>query len=346
MKQICYLHSEANATTFQTLFEELDIMPLEYAIATIPSLTAFAQREKTLSTQDYICIDLTSTQYSNSHVLSAVQYIRRYSQAELIFLAEKGEETTQLYGSLAEQFHVKHLIKNGGQAEVIEKMRACLQGDNSPLGFVEDIVAKAVGDMKKAVKLLEIPEGLVISVGCAGSQARCGTTTQVIMAVHALNAMGFRVAVMDRNKQFVDKLWRFCPAEERETQDGVSKMYGVYFVESETPEFNAYVHDCGIVSETDPKDFVTHDLNILVCCTKPWELPFTLPAIRLAHQWKPQNMMIVTSFSTKEESEEVQAIVGQVFRANYRPDIWSKEIDATYKQTLLPILRRICGDGE
>ncbi|MEG2455928.1 MAG: hypothetical protein RSC08_06710, partial [Oscillospiraceae bacterium] len=124
MKQLCYLASPGQEGRFDRLFEELDILVSTYPTAQLKSLTAFVTREKLLNQQDFLLLDLTGAEYSPEHILSAVQLLRRFSVARLIFIAPEGEATDLLFGRLA-AFRVTDLITVRRNTDVLAELRVC-----------------------------------------------------------------------------------------------------------------------------------------------------------------------------------------------------------------------------
>lgn len=347
MKQICYLSGEGEKSRFDALFGELDAVSSHYDVSKVASLVAFVQREKTLPEQDFLLLDLSKAAWSTSHVLSAVQYLRRFCRAELIVLAEPGEETTQLFGGLGATFHVRCLVelKEDEQA-VLQKVRACLLGEMSPLSFVEDMVKRAAAETTQVARPVSIPPGLVIQVGVAGSGPRCGVTTQLFALYQLLRVAGFRPAILDREGTYLRTLWDFYASAPgtQEYEDHVT-ISGVSFCVEAWEGADAYLVDYGILAPETVGDFAANDLSVLVCGTKPWELPATIPGLKLAQQATPRSLTVLATSTTAQTAQELEPVLGPLVAAPYRPDPWEGEVGGTYRDTFLPLLRRICGDS-
>lgn len=91
MKTAYYLAHQAALERFDVLFTELDILATTVAIEKVPSLAAFIMKEKPLVQQNYIILDVSGQDWTNAHILSAVQQLRRFSSAQLIFLGQPSD---------------------------------------------------------------------------------------------------------------------------------------------------------------------------------------------------------------------------------------------------------------
>lgn len=343
MKQIYYLSNSENEHRFDAVFEDIDAMAIFYDIEKIPSLVAFVQRDKAISSQNAIIIDLQGADYSVAHILSAVQFLRKLTSADPIFIADKSDTTTQLFGNLSANFRVKNLIEESD--ETAEKLQAALEGRNSPLAFTENILAAAVRDTKSVVQSLEIPEGQVIDVGVAGTMERCGTTTQVLAIARLLNQMGFRSAVYDVDGS-LSTLLAFCYGDELEEDEyGDVHLFGIAICQKWNEHYTAYVRDCGALTEDIASGWAGCDISVLVTPTKPWELTRAVTTLGLAQKSLPDRMLVMASFTEEQQAKELAPIFGDMMLSPWRPDVWSEDVPTSYRETFLPLLRSVCGDG-
>ncbi len=340
MKQIYYLSNEENEHRFDAVFESVDAMAIFYDIEKIPSLVAFVQRDKAISNQNALIIDLQGADYSVAHTLSAVQFIRKLTSAELIFIGEKSDATTQLFGNLSANFRVKNLIEESD--ETAKKLQAALEGRNSPLAFTENILAAAVQDAKNVVQSLQIPDGLVIDVGVAGTMERCGTTTQVLAIVRLLAQMGFRSAVYDVDGS-LSELLAFCYGDElEEDEHGDFHLFGIAICRKWNEHYTAYVRDCGPLTEDVASGWAGCDISVLVTPTKPWELTRAVTTLGLAQKSLPDRILTMASFTEEQQAKEVAPIFGDMMLLPWRPDVWDSNIPAQYRTAFLPYLRSVC----
>lgn len=250
MKQLCFLSPPGGEHRFDGLFEELDIIPVWYATDQISSLTAFVTREKTIDQQDYIVFDLTGTDWSQEHILSAVQQLRRFAVAQLIFIAPAGDDTAILFGKLA-GFRVTDLIAADERTDLPEALRACLvQEDRDKvhrrLEAMQNAMATAAG---QTVAPLNIPEGMRLHIAVGGTMPRIGVTTQTFGLYHYLKGLGFAPCVLDDSRKLTDMLTSLYE-DKTEECGGYLKINGVPFCTERSDRFNVYVQDVGVVSES------------------------------------------------------------------------------------------------
>lgn len=341
MKQICYLHTEMHTKKLDDLFSSVDALATKYEIEDIPSLVAFIQREKTLHTQDYLILDLTNMTYSVAHVLSAVQYLRRFARAELIVFASNGADEKELFASLASTFHVRHLITLTPETQLELEVKKCILGENSPLKFVQNIVEQAVGVTQATVETVNIPEGVIVSIGVAGAINRCGTSTQSFALYHLLKKMGFRVAILDRDGTLAEVM-SACFEHSFNEELEYSTIMGFHFCHEESPYFNAYIEDFEVLTERNAPDFAQQDISILVFPTKAWELLSVMPKIQLAQKSIPQELLLFASFTPQEDADELTESVGKIWCTPYYPNIFEPEIDKIYSDCMAPLIRQVC----
>ncbi|MEM5780376.1 MAG: hypothetical protein AAGU02_04420, partial [Lawsonibacter sp.] len=197
MKQLYDLTKPSQFTRFDALFNELDIVHYPQDIGKVKSLVDFINREKPIHQVDYILIDLAECDFSQEHILSAVQLLRRFSVADLIFLSPAGEETDLLFEKLA-RFRLSNLIAVNSDTDLQAELRSCLNEEGG--GFHRRFSAQQKGMVLEAARKaspLKIIPGMTVSVAVAGTQSRVGVTTQCFALYHYLKALGFQPAILD-----------------------------------------------------------------------------------------------------------------------------------------------------
>lgn len=344
MKSAYFIAQPKNMGRFNDLFESESVFPTEYNADNIPSLTAFVQRDKSIATQDYVCIDVGPVRmWSISHILSAVQLLRRFSSAQLIFIGEPCEDLTELYGALASVHHVDCLITERGNGTTTEELQKCLAGKMAMperMAAITQMMAKQAGEITKP---LTIPPGLVIEVALAGTMSRCGATTQLFQLYHYLKSLGWHPAIWDKLGQLLPLLMRY--EVYRESENGVTTIRDIDFVKTEMPQYNAYLIDYGVLTAEKVPLFRKADLSVLVGCTKPWELPAFAEAVKLLFGVPCSQMVTLASFATAADLDALVGYLGDhTGIAPYAPDWWrSAEDMGAYKTLVLPALKEICG---
>lgn len=343
MKQLCYLSNEHAAHRWDAVFAELDIVPTWYDVAKIKSLSAWVAREKTLHQQNFILIDLEGQPWSNEHVLSAVQMLRRLFVGHLIFLSPQSDDAKILYGALANQFRINGLIYE--DEETADKLRSyLLNPDIGKFGTVlEAVQAGVVTQATQVVSPLDIPPGLVVTLAVAGAMPRCGTTTQVFALWHYLSGLGFRAAIIDTTGR-ADGLEDFY-AEELTRHDGYMAIRGIPFCVERQEVFNAYIVDAGVVAPNN-SILLESDVAVVVGGAKPWELPPLAAALAFLRD-KCRYVCALVNLSTDAEVQAIKSYLGVHYAATaYHPDFMAPTAPTVYQQAVLPCLKAVCsGEG-
>lgn len=342
MKTVYYLAHGEDLQRFDDLFNELDMLATTIPIEKVPSLTAFVMREKPIVQQDYLILDVSGMDWTPAHILSAVQQLRRFSSAQLVFLGQPDEETIDLFGTLASVHHISHLIMQRSETDPVAELRACFQEQQPKLpkklqAIQEQMVQTAV----RTVSPLQIPDGLVIQVAVAGTMPRCGVTMQAFALYHYLKTLGWHPAIWDKCGRALPLLQTF--EESKETEHAV-EIHGIPFCQEESPQFNAYVLDYGMLVPENATHFCMADLSILVGCTKPWELPSFADALKLVLSHSCRSLVTLASFSTQQDLDRLSKYFGDKNGiAPYHPNPWEPTAPQTYSKLILPELKEICG---
>lgn len=343
MKSAYYLAPAEHLGRFEKLFEQEGVFASPFAIEQLPSLTAFVSRDKVIAQQNYVILDVGKVEnWSIPHILSAVQYLRRLSSAQLIFIGEDCPDVTELFGVLATHHHVNHLVTERAGMDLNSELRNCF-ADTPKLADKMQIVNTMLAQQAAAVvKPLDIPPGLVIEVAVAGTMPRCGTTTQTFAVYHYLKSLGWHPAIWDKFNRDLPVLTQY--EEYERTEEDVIRIRGVDFVTRQMPQFDAYIIDYGVLTPETAPLFVRSDMSVLVGCTKPWELPAFAEAIKMLFGHPTDRTVTLGSFSTPEELDKLAKHLGDNRAvAPYNPDLWHLSSGKTYANLMLPTLKEICG---
>lgn len=343
MKQIYYLAQASAENRFDDIFRDVDGMPIFYDLGNIPSLVAFIQRERAIINQDFLIIDLQNISLSVSHILNTVQYLRKISPAELIFIGEDSEETTQLFGSLSSGFRVRNLITDRDEEETREKVKAALLGQTSPLHYMGNLLKQGVVSTQDTVRSFKIPTDLTVYVAVAGALHRCGTTTQTVAIARLLTKLGFRTAIHDRDGTLTAILTDCYREQIAVDADGVH-LFGLTIRRQVGEKYNAYVGDFGVLDETKLQEWEEKEISVLCTTIKPWELEQVMPTVALAHNAMASHPVMLASFATEQEAKELKDILGgsEVMVAPWRPDVWGSTVPKEYHLAFLPLVKEIC----
>lgn len=344
MRSLYFLGQAKNLSRFSPLFERENLIVTSLDTAKIPSLTGFVMRDKAIAQQDLILLDVGRVDiWSTNHILSAVQNLRRFSSAKLIFLGEPCDELTELYGILASRHNIDSLVTDSPDSDVESALSSCF--DSAPkfpdkLQAIQHMMAQQT---IRVVRPVTIPNGLTLQVAVAGTLPRSGVSTQSVAMHHYLSSLGFQPAIYDST----DILPALLEFERCEEQDTYQTVRGISFCFSRSPEFNAYIMDLGPLTQENAARFSAADLSILIGGTKPWELPAFASSLKLLLPYSCRNLVTLANNSTKQELDSLSKYFGDhIGIAPYCPDLWhiSSETTQSYASLLLPCLKEICGN--
>lgn len=345
MKQLCYLAPADEEHKFDSLFEEQDIVSSYYATGQISSLTGFIMREKTINQQDYIVCDLTGSNWSQEHILSAVQQLRRFSVAQLIFIAPSEDKTALLFGRLAAH-RVDDLIAVSQDTNLQEELRRCLTRKDEER-IHQRLYAMQNAMVTSAVQVaapLKIPPGMVLTVMVGGAMPRIGTTTQAFGIFHYLKKLGFSPCILDPERKLMDVFLSLYGDQAKE-ENGFTTINGLAFSASRIDSFNAYVQDIGVITESIRSKFCSADIRVLVGGTKPWELPALAAAVSTLKD-EPGEMITLISFAGEGDMENVGKYLGHHSASvPYTPNLWVPGDQSAYQEAVLPSLKALCAGG-
>lgn len=339
MIQLYYISTPEREHRFDAVFTQLDAVATFFPAVSIPSLVAFVTRDKTVNQQSYIVCDLGVADWSDEHILSAVQLLRRFSVVKMIFLAPPGDRTTTLFKRLAEQ-RIDGLILD--QEDPSGLLAASLQGDNGYMHRLSAIQQAVAGAAEQKVSPLHIPPGLIIDVAVCGAMPRVGVTTQAFGLYHYLSKVGFRPCILDQEQPALKMLMDLYRDRSVEL-DGYKEINGIRFTRERSSAFDAYILDYGTVTPEWIKPICAADLTVFVGGVKPWELPALAAGHNMLKASKPNELVTLISFSAPEDMETVKQYLDNCIAVAYHPDIWMPGSDTAYHAAVLPALRRLCG---
>lgn len=330
--QVYYLSTQERKERFRTLFDRLDVIDTFFPLDAITSLTAFITRDKAISQQQYILCDLVTEPWSDEHILSAVQMLRRFAVTRFVFISPDNERTATLYKRLADMLVDGLMID---KEDISTELSAILQGDGGYLRRLDAIRQGVASNALEQAPPLRIPAGLMLDIAVGGAMHRVGTTAQTIALYHYLRSMGFRPALLDQGQDAWRLIRELCPQQSA----------GLAFVAERTPDFNCYLSDYGVMKTEIAQAFCNADLSVLVGGGKPWELTALANAFRMVTEARPRELVTLLSFVTDEEADTVRQFIPNCASVPYHPDIWTAGSDSVYRETVLPALKRLCTVG-
>lgn len=194
----------------------------------------------------------------------------------------------------------------------------------------------------REVAPLHIPPGLVLDVAVAGSMPRVGTTTQAFALYHFLNRVGFHPAILDQGQPDLKAVLKLYQKQTVTLEDHV-EVKGIRIVTDRSLAFDAYISDYGVLSAEWAKPFCEADLSVLVGGVKPWELSELATIHATIKQEGPRELVTLLSFAGLEDMETVRQYLSPCAAVAYHPDIWMPGSDTVYRETVLPCLKKVCG---
>lgn len=349
MISILFIAQSNHMSRFESIFASDDIFASVCNAERIPSLTSFLAREKTIAQQDYLMLDVGDcTCWSQSHIISAIQQLSRFSRAKPILFGQPCDAQTDLYGKLASVHGLDALLVDGDNVD--DKLRRILSGNNdifSRLGVMQNYMERQT---RKVLTPLHIPQQTVIRVAVSGSMPRCGATTQAIALYHYLRSLGAQVAIRQEDNELLADMRKYERDRISIHADGSVDIDGIVFApEQKSEDFNAIVTDVGLLSPDNAEAFCAADLPVIVGGIKPWEIGSLAAAVSQAVPYHNPRLLTLISFSPATATNQLSHFFGShTAVVPYMPDIWTAgktaEQQAVYADTALPLLREICGD--
>lgn len=339
MLQVYYIAAPEMEHRFDEIFTQMDVVATFSPVVNIPSLTAFVTMDKAVNQQNFIICDLAAAPWSDEHILSAIQMLRRFTVVKPVFLSPSSDRTSDLYKILAEK-RIDGLIVDEG--DPTEQLRAVLRGDGAYVRRLAAIQHGVVDAANREVAPIRIPPGLVIDVAVCGAQSRVGTTTQAIALYHYLRSIGFRPVLLHQGQTALSAMLELYRDKVLTMTDYV-EINGVRITTERSSSFDAYILDLGVLTPEWAASFCAADLSVLVGGVKPWELPQLAATQSIAQGGNPNHLVTLLSFAAPEDVDTVREYLGECGAVAYHPDIWTPGSDSVYRMVVLPALRRICG---
>lgn len=177
------------------------------------------------------------------------------------------------------------------------------------------------------------------TIAVLGTMHRIGATTQAVRLTKYLNESGYKAIYIESNQTgYAQAL--------KDAYEGVSETAGILryaeidmLPESESRKlrevldmpYTHYIYDYGTIEEAAALNWIEKDMKVLVCGTKPQELPSFQKAIRLMYEHKPK---FIFSFSAGSEhaaiKEMMSASAKDTFFSGYIPDPFEGRAEDMY----------------
>lgn len=305
------------------------------------SLTSFVARTM-IKDSTHIIFNLIGTEFSNPHILSAVQMLNQYTAAEIIIIKEKNDNTDELFLSV-QNFNIKHLIAADEMADIEKEVAQCLD-EKRGIHNIAKVRAQAMraAAMKNADINITIPKGMVLSIAIIGAVPRIGATTQAIGIYHFLKIIGFEPVIVDKTG-FTETYVRY--QRDSVKMDNFLNIENVRFdvnehLQDETVSANIF--DFGTDVSNNMAEIMSADLVVVVSGTKLNEIVGMSKVAAELEAVEDGRLINIISFVESDEFMEMSnSLRGTSHMAEWKPSLWSED-NAVYNEILYAEIKNIC----
>lgn len=275
----------------------------------------------------------------------AVEFLKRFHHTRITVFSPSSAATYRLFGQLS-RLDVRELVAVDDGTVLEDELERCISYEGA--GFLEAVTIQQTAQIAMVREYvrpdLPIPEDYALTVAVAGTQHRTGVTTQAFSIYHALRYLGFRPCIVDTGQAFIGELLNLY--EEESVVEGsvvsIREMDFASAVQVGTGH-NAFIYDCGVLTEQSMADFSSCDLRFLCAGTKAWELPHLVTALA---GFPGAAQQILFSFASKREEKEAETLVGGLLPVSFAPwfpDIWNLEERVWHEEFLIPLVKAELG---
>lgn len=311
------------------------------SIGDYPNIKTALSKYRATANYDFILFYFTARTIPEEDLIESASFILKFYHARIIVFAPSGAGTSQLFGALFDM-GLRELVDYNDTTDLGAELEQCLSMDGK--GYAEAVQVGITAQIETAWAyirpILDIPEGLRLTIAIAGAQHRIGVTTQAFSMYHALVALGFTPCIVDVEQSFIESLMMVYE-DETEAEGSIVHIQGMDFshdIQVGTGH-NVFLYDLGVLHEAAAEIFRDCSLRVLCAGTKAWELP--LLAEKLG-TYRDDIQMIVFSFASKSEEKRIGAMeIGSYTTAYapWNPDIWEHGNKEWYERLLVPLLK-------
>lgn len=324
----------------EELGEYLEHLPLEDSYPLKQTLS----RYHSLSNFNNIVFFFDGTP-DQEELSEAVGHLRRFHHARISVFAPEDNTTSMLFQELI-TLDVRQLVAYGDSTDLVEEFEQCISFEG--MSFLETVAVQQTAQIVAAREYvrpeLQIPSSFTLRIAVAGTQERIGVTTQAFSFYHALRYLGFTPCILDTGQTFITSLLDLY--EDESTVEGsvvqIREMDFASAVQVETGH-NAFIYDCGILTDKNADEYASCDLRYLCAGTKAWELPHLVQTVA-AHPHAAQQVLF--SFASKREEKEANEIMAgalPIAFTPYFPDIWEPGERLWHEEFLVPKVKELMG---
>lgn len=316
-----------NESLFENLNVHDDIILRTERLPPDCNAVKFIAHEPVLENMDFLILDLTTTDTTESDVISIASFLKNFLNTQLIVIATKSAETDMLFAKLCE-IGIKRCIAVDEQcpdfSESVLKTISTEQRFEDSRNFIQN------GLLEEARKIVSpeliIPKGRKIIVAVGGAMGRIGSTTHTFGIYRYLKFLGFTPLIVDSKQVLIET---FCNlySEETEPFDNYIKIKDYCFASDlQTDKFNAFILHLGTVCDKNRGSFKQSDIHILVGGAKDWELQNTAETA-VSQDLLDEDLLLILSFCKPEQAQTIGSTINvKSFAAPYMPDIFAENV--------------------
>lgn len=346
---IYYIASEIYNEVIRSTIEQTGELILQYNISNEFYLLKFMKQHlETLEGVEKLVIDLSALKDTDEEILQAIEnYRMMYGNARVIILATNRSVGDDLLKKLF-QLGLYNLVLTEDYLILKNELRHCITSGKSFRDAVEFREAESY-ESKVLVKQ-EVKQIInKVMIGVAGTQPRIGCTHTAISLAAALRSRGYMVAVAEHNdsadSDFLHIMENFS---EKLIENDYFTIDGVDYYPNRNAtslaailgqSYNFVIIDFGNYDQCDQVTYNKSDVRLMVCGSKPYELPHVEKVFLLC----PEDMLLKMNFMFNFTYKEHEKDIRESMRTSDNQEIPVEFLEYhpyPYSQTVLPGMDR------
>lgn len=280
---------------------------------------------KSLSHATHLIIDVTSLNDNENEVMSSINMLSKiYIEMRIIVIADSENISKDLLRRIFDK-EIYNIITTFTEDELEKCIVTGKTAEEANEFFVErpDLSNKEIeykkeeqvsDDEQEVTKKAILPNKEFrkykpyISVAVCGSEPHIGTTHNALLITKFLHDIGFKVCYLEANevqkifylKSFYSQNSNFNERKNLLQCFGIDIYSGFNISDVMSQNYDFYIFDLGVLTETKLVSFLTKDVRIIVSGTKPWELAFLNESINLIGTKNTVNFFLNLSIESEE----------------------------------------------
>lgn len=296
---IFYIASEIYNEVIRSTIEQSGELILQYEVSNEFYLLKYMKQHlAALEGVEQLVVDLSALKDTDEEILQAIEnYRMMYGNARVVILATNRRTGDELLKKLF-QLGLYNLVLTEDYLVLKEELRICITSGKS---FRDAVEFKDAESYEKTLVKQEIKQIInKVMIGISGTQRRIGCTHTAISLAAALRSRGYMVAVAEYNDS-ADFLHIMENFSEKLIDNDYFSINGVdyYPARNETSlaailgqGYNFVIIDFGCYEACDQVTYNKSDVRLMVCGSKPYELPQVEKIFSLC----PEDMLLQMNF--------------------------------------------------